>query len=78
MMRGFFGGAAAVYLFAALMMGVIMSRSMPTLNAWGATYAGLTWPVAFFCAASAIPGCTHLPPPGSALSNSFFTFKDDQ
>lgn len=71
-------GMATVYLFVAVMSGIAMSRAIPALNAIGGVYVGATWPGAMFCAASQIPGCTVLPPAGSALANAFFTFSEPQ
>lgn len=67
-------GMLTVYLFVAVMSGIAMGRAIPSLNALGGAYVGITWPGAMFCAASQINGCTVLPPSGSPLANAFFTF----
>ena len=73
--RYYAGGVATVYLLVAVMSGIAMSRAIPALNAFGGVYVGATWPLAMFCAATQIRGCTVLPEPGSPLSNAFFTFR---
>lgn len=72
--RWFAYGAASVYVVVAVMTGAALSRAIPALNGLGATYAGATWPMAMFCAATQLD-CSPLPEPGSPLANSFFTFK---
>lgn len=69
-------GMFTVYAFTAAMSGIAMSRAMPALNALGGFYVGVTWPGAMFCSATQIPGCTVLPPSGSAFANAFFTFDE--
>lgn len=71
--RSYFHGAVTVYLLTALMIGVSFSRQMPALNLLGATYSGLTWPLAMFCTATRL-NYSPMPPSGSPLANAFFTF----
>jgi len=73
--RWFFAGAGTMYVLVAIMTGAAMSRAIPALNGLGATYAGATWPMAMFCAATQLD-CSPLPEPGSPLANSFFTFHE--
>lgn len=73
--RPFIDGAVTVYFLTAILTGFAMSRAMPALNLFGATYVGVLWPGSLFCAASRIPGCITTPTPGSLLANSLFTFR---
>jgi hypothetical protein len=75
--RSYFLGVATVYVIVALMSGTAMARAIPAMNVLGGFYVGVTWPGAMFCTATQIPGCTVLPPSGSALANALFTFKED-
>lgn len=75
-LRSFMLGMASVYLLVAVMSGTAMYRAIPAMNAIGGVYVGSTWPVAMFCSATQIEGCSALPPAGSSLANAFFTFSE--
>ena len=71
-------GLFTAYVFTGAMSGIAMSRAIPALNGIGKAYVAATWPGAMFCAATQITGCTVMPPAGSALANTFFTFSDKE
>lgn len=73
--KSFAMGVGALYLVTGVMSGTAMARAIPALNFLGGAYLAATWPGAMFCAATQIEGCTVLPPTGSPLANSFFTFR---